>query len=47
MIDLALATGIPPSVWAAEGQRAILTAYQLLEDREKGKAKADGRQMSG
>ena len=33
---LALRTSIPPSVWAAEGERAVVTALELLaaEDDE-------------
>jgi hypothetical protein len=30
---LALATHIPPSVWAEEGDQAIATAFALLEDQ--------------
>jgi hypothetical protein len=30
---LALATHIPPSVWVAEGEQAIITAYDLLEEQ--------------
>lgn len=35
---LAAATGIAPSVWAAEGQRAIVTAVELLEKASKAKS---------
>jgi hypothetical protein len=27
-------TGIPPSVWAEEGERAIVTALELLNPKE-------------
>lgn len=35
MIALAVETGIPPSVWAEEGEQAIATAYDLLEQKHK------------
>lgn len=34
MIALAIETGISPSVWADEGERAIVTAYDLIEKRK-------------
>lgn len=41
-------TGIPPSVWAEEGEQAIVTAIHLLgggtRDHDDGR---DGPQMSG
>jgi len=33
MVDLALATSIAPSVWAAEDDAAIATALEILADR--------------
>jgi hypothetical protein len=30
---LALVTHIPPSVWEAEGEQAIVTAYEILEEQ--------------
>lgn len=30
---LALATHIAPSVWAAEDERTVITAYELLEEQ--------------
>lgn len=30
MIALAISTGIPPSVWAAEDERTLVTAMHLL-----------------
>lgn len=33
MVALAVATGIAPSVWAAEADEAIVTALALLEDQ--------------
>ena len=33
MVDLALATGIAPSAWAAEDDASIATALELLADR--------------
>ena len=35
MIALALASGVAPSVWAEEGERAIITAYDLLKRQDK------------
>ena len=38
-------TGIPPDVWAEQGERAIVTAFDLLN---KGvRRDSSGRQMSG
>lgn len=34
VIELALKTGIPPSVWVEEGEQAILTALELLEQAD-------------
>ena len=31
MVELAVATGIPPSVWAAEDDATLATALQVLE----------------
>lgn len=47
-MELALATGIPPSVWADEGEQAIVTAIDLLKRKGKGTDEDDeGPQMSG
>lgn len=35
-IALAIRTGIPPGVWAEEGERAIVTALELLNPTERG-----------
>lgn len=35
LVALALKTGIPPSVWAHEGEQAIVTAVELLEQEEE------------
>jgi hypothetical protein len=35
VIELALITGISPSQWAEEGGRSIVTALELLEERNK------------
>lgn len=35
MIALAVATGIPPNVWAEEGARSIVTATHLLEEQNR------------
>jgi hypothetical protein len=44
VIALALHTGIAPTVWAAEGWRAIVTAYDLLqEERDAARDAARGR----
>lgn len=32
---LALASGIAPSVWAAEGEQAIWTAWELIEEANR------------
>jgi hypothetical protein len=40
-VRLALATGIAPSAWAAEGEQAIATALHLMEIREGGAADGD------
>lgn len=37
MIALAIETGIPPSVWADEGEQAIVTAFDLIEQKHKAK----------
>lgn len=48
MIALALASGIAPSVWADEGEQAIVTAIELLEQqRNRTEGGDDGPQMSG
>jgi hypothetical protein len=46
LVALAVRTGIPPSVWAEEGEQAIVTALHLLNggDHDDGR---DGPQMSG
>src|SRR5690242_3829389 len=33
LVELAIATGIPPAAWAEEGEQAIVTALELLERR--------------
>ncbi|MCF7548899.1 hypothetical protein [Pseudonocardia sp. WMMC193] len=33
---LAIRTGIPPSVWAREGEAAIATAFELLDETDSG-----------
>ena len=43
-MELAIATGIAPGVWAEEGERAIVTALELLKKKP---ADGDGRQLSG
>ncbi|WP_275264652.1 hypothetical protein [Jiangella asiatica] len=35
MIELAVATGIAPSVWVEEGMPAIVTATELIEQALK------------
>jgi hypothetical protein len=35
VIALALATGIAPSVWADEGEQAIVTAMDMLEKQAR------------
>lgn len=37
VVALAVATGIAPSVWAAEGDQAILTAIKILNEQAKQK----------
>ncbi|MEQ4301593.1 hypothetical protein ABNF97_09400 [Plantactinospora sp. B6F1] len=47
---MAIRTGIPPSVWADEGQQAIDTAFLLLDQadrRTRTREDPQGRQMSG
>lgn len=47
---LAVRTGIPPAVWAAEGARVIATAYELLDGQRAEHSDRDGPQgpqMSG
>jgi len=46
---LAIRTGIAPSVWADEGERAIVTAFDLIDraDRIGRRRDPDGPQMSG
>lgn len=48
-MELAIATGIPPTAWADEGERAIVTALELLEKRPAGGGSPDpaGRQLAG
>lgn len=45
-MQLAVATGIPPSVWADEGGRAVATAVELL-NRRGSRARNGTTQMSG
>jgi hypothetical protein len=33
MVDLALATSIPPSVWAEQDDASIATALEMLQER--------------
>lgn len=47
MIALAVATGIAPSVWAEEGEQAIVTAIDLLEKQNERHKRPSGPQMSG
>lgn len=48
---LALASGIAPSVWAAEGDQAIATALELLKPKQDNEDEQDDDedqpQMSG
>lgn len=44
-MELAVRTGIAPSVWAAEGEQAIVTALELL--KRKPADDDDGRQLAG
>lgn len=45
---LAIETGIPASVWAEEGEQAVLTAVELLKAKNGGPTTdEDGRQTSG
>lgn len=39
---LAVETGIPPSVWADEDDRAITTALKILEEREEAVSRGKG-----
>ncbi|TKG58049.1 hypothetical protein [Prauserella endophytica] len=51
MVALAVETGIPPSVWADESERDIITAVAILEEREKaasrGKSTRSARREPG
>jgi hypothetical protein len=49
MITLALRTGIAPSVWRAEDERTIETAWQLLQesDEQVEDAIRDAKRRSG
>lgn len=49
MIDLALASGIPPAAWLDAGGRAIVTAEQLLDQAytRRDRPVDTGPQMSG
>lgn len=54
MITLAVITGIPAEQWAREGERAIATAWDVLEDAHKPgqanqaeRSSSDGPQYSG
>lgn len=47
LVALAIRTGIAPSVWAAEGERVIDTAIDLLRGSQPADRDTDGRQMSG
>ncbi|MFI6160394.1 hypothetical protein ACIA59_10640 [Micromonospora haikouensis] len=44
---MALHSGIPPSVWAEEGERAIVTACDLIAKGQRARPDRDGPQMSG
>jgi len=46
LVALAIKTGIPPSAWAAEGEQAIVTAVELLE-QDGEPPTLGGVQMSG
>ncbi|WP_435589808.1 hypothetical protein [Micromonospora aurantiaca (nom. illeg.)] len=47
-IALAVATGISPTAWAAEGEQAMVTAVHLLRQRgSRVDEDDDGPQMSG
>lgn len=37
LVFLALRSGIAPSVWADEGEAAIVTAFELLEEEQRRK----------
>lgn len=41
-----MATGIPPSVWADEGGRAVTTAIDVI-NRKNRRGQGSGRQMNG
>lgn len=54
MINLALATQIPPESWAALGERGVITAFSILEEQEeaakreeKGPREPNGIQYGG
>lgn len=47
MIELALVSGIAPTVWADEGLAAIATAEELLEQAHRTRQRPDEPQMSG
>jgi hypothetical protein len=49
VIDLALASRIPPQAWLDAGPRAIVTAEELLDEAygDKGKSGTGGSVMSG
>ena len=42
-MGLAVRTGIPPGVWAAEGEAAVLTALELIQRSDEAAAKAGRR----
>jgi hypothetical protein len=46
-VTLALMSGIAPSVWEAEGDRAIATAFELLAEKGNGAGDDDDMVMSG
>jgi hypothetical protein len=45
-IELAVATGISPDIWADQGWRGIKTAIEVL-NKQNEKEDPEGRQMSG
>ncbi|HWB35744.1 MAG TPA: hypothetical protein VHA75_06950 [Rugosimonospora sp.] len=42
-----MVTGVAPGVWAAEGERAIVTAIAVLNQQNGKPQAAGGPQMSG
>lgn len=46
-MELAIRTGVAPDVWADQGERAIVTALELLATDQTPAAAAETRQMKG